>query len=147
GNPSRKYKPAAAPKSTRTKKSPTPAKPEAKPQGSSLTRQLDQRVTAIEAVLPRVTGSHAPPAVELPSEQQRAQPESPKFSNVSDEGPVNEPKAAPEPDAIPAHIIDDTPTAPKQPPPASSPPGGNAGGNGAWRASGSKSEAEGDTYA
>src|SRR5262249_45803702 len=30
GNPSRKYKPAAAPKSTRTKKSPTPAKPEAK---------------------------------------------------------------------------------------------------------------------
>jgi hypothetical protein len=83
----------------------------------------------------------------LSDDQQRTQREGAKFSSVSDGRSISEPQAAPEPDAIPAHIVDDTPTAPKQPPPASPPPGGNAGRNGGWRASGSKSEAERDTYA
>ena len=79
------------------------------------------------------SGSHVEPAGKLPGEQQQTQRESPKFSNISDEGPVSEPKATPEPDAIPAHILDDASAAtspvqaPAKPdvapsPPPSSPP-------------------------
>jgi len=60
GNASRKYK---STKSTRAKKSPTPAKPDSGPRGSPLTQRLEPRIAAIEAVLPRVTGSHAAPTV------------------------------------------------------------------------------------
>src|SRR6516165_10921385 len=107
GNASRKYK---STKSTRAKKSPTPAKPDSGPRGSPLTQRLEPRIAAIEAVLPRVTGSHAAPTVELSDDQQRTQREGAKFSSVSDGRSISEPQAAPEPDAIPAHIVDDTPT-------------------------------------
>jgi len=107
GKPARKYKPAKAPKSTRAKKAPTAAKPDVGPRGNSPAQRLEPRVAAIEAVLPRVTGSHVEPAVELPDAQQRTQREGAKFSNNSDKGSVDEPKAAPEPDAIPAHILND----------------------------------------
>jgi hypothetical protein len=161
GKPSRKYKPAKAPKSTRAKKAPTAAKPDVKPQGNPLTQRLEPRVAAIEAVLPRVTGSPVAPAGELPSEQQRTQPESAKFSNDLDKAPnsTTSMTAAAEPPsyildpesdakgASPATSAESRPATTTEPPPASPPPGGNAGGNGAWRASGSKSEAERDTYA
>src|SRR5262249_37609321 len=94
------------------------------------------------------TGSHVAPAAELSGGPDRTQREDPKFSHVSDESSVSEPQATPEPDAIPAHILDDTPTAPKQPPPASPPLGGtNGSGNSTRPISGSKSEAKRDTYA
>ena len=151
GNPSRKYKSAAAPKSTRAKKSSTATKLDVGPQGVPfmITRELRERLARVgfaeeqiknmlpaeawEHIRAGKSGSHVEPAGKLPGEQQQTQRESPKFSNISDEGPVSEPKATPEPDAIPAHILDDASAAtspvqaPAKPdvapsPPPSSPP-------------------------
>src|SRR5262249_51875208 len=104
------------------------------------------------------TGSHAAPAGELPNDQERTQRESPKFSNDFDKASdfatsktaaVEPPSYILEADAkvAPPSTAENKPATTTGPPPASPPPGGNAGGNGAWRASGSKSEAERDTYA
>ena len=119
GKPFRKYKPAKAPKPTRTKKAPTPAKPNVEVQDSRLMRQVRGLSDRLKAAAQRIKGSetrsHAAPAVE----QQRTQPESPKFANDSDKAPNS----------------------------TTSKTAANPSGNGAWRASGSKSEAERDTYA
>jgi len=163
GNPSRKYKLAKAPKSTGAKKSPTAAKPDVEGIPFMITRELRERLARVgfaeeqiknmlpaeawEHIRAGKSGSHVEPAGEF---QQRTQPESPKFSNDSDKTvPTEPPSYILEADAkvAPPSTAESKPATTTGPPPASPPPGGNAGGNGAWRASGSKSEAERDTYA
>ena len=165
GKPSRKYKSAAAPKSTRAKKAPTAAKPDVGPQGIPfmITRELRERLARvgfaeeqIKNMLPaeawehiRAAGkpsAHVAPAAELPSERQPTQREGSKFSNDSDKAPDSTTSRT-VPAEPPSYILEADAKANTEPPPASPPPGGNAGGNGAWRAGGSKSEAERDTYA
>ena len=175
GKPARKYKPAAALKSARTKKAPTAVKPDAEGIPFMITRELRERLARvgfaeeqIKNMLPAEaweyiragrTGSHAAPAGELPDDRQRAQREDSKFSNDSDKAPnsttsvtadIEPPSYILEADAkaaSPSTSTQSQPATATKPPPVSPPPGGNAGGNGAWRASGSKTEAERDTYA
>jgi len=151
----RAYAPPAAPKSTRTRKSPT-AKPDIGPQGSPLMQQVRRLSDRLETAIK--TGP--------PDDPGRAQPKSPIFSN--DSGGASDPTisrtAAAEPPsyiletesdakvAAPSTATESKPATTTKPPPASPPSGGNAGsagrsGNGTWRADGSKTEAKRDTYA
>jgi hypothetical protein len=154
---------SAKPAQACTDSSPPPLSP---PERKSEQQELEM-LAAIEAAQQRLgqraeTGSHAASAGDDPKP---AQPESPKFSNDSDKAPDSTPAqtatAEPpayiletEPDAKVAASSTSTESKPEtstEPPPATS-SGGNAsssnhGGNGTRRASGSKIEAERDTYA